>query len=142
MVGWWVLLGTLAGGLLLGLLARARNGRIRATQQARTAPTLPAPVRELLDPAAELTLVQLSSTFCAPCRQARAVYEQFAATASGVRHVELDVTERPELASQLGVHRTPTTIGFDQAGAEILRISGVPKLSDLRAARGGTSPVE
>lgn len=52
----------------------------------------------------------------------------------GLRHTELDVTEHPELAQALGVPRTPTTLAFDADRVLLLRISGVPKLADVRAA--------
>lgn len=81
-----------------------------------------------------VTLVQLSTTFCAPCRHARAVLERVAKGTDGVAHVELDVTDRPELAEELRVLRTPTTIAFDAAGRELWRVGGVPKLAALRTA--------
>jgi thiol-disulfide isomerase/thioredoxin len=74
-----------------------------------------------------VTLVQISTTFCAPCRHARAVLSPLAERTEGLRHVELDVTDQPEVAQALGVLRTPTTLAFSPAGKELLRVSGVPK---------------
>ncbi|WP_158884414.1 TlpA family protein disulfide reductase [Amycolatopsis anabasis] len=142
MAGLWVLLGTLVVGLVAGAVLRARNGRIRAAKTAepgeaaapeeRTA--LPAPVADALDPATPITLVQISTTFCAPCRHARAVLSQLADRTEGVRHVDLDVTQRPEVAQRLGVLRTPTTLALTPGGRELLRVSGVPKAPELLEA--------
>jgi len=125
MVGVWVVLGVLVAGLVVGAVLRARDGRIRATISPRH--TLPGPVAEALDPAAAVTLVQISTTFCAPCRHTRAVLEPLAERTEGLRHVELDVTNQPEVAQSLRVLRTPTTIAFSPDGTELLRIDGVPK---------------
>jgi thiol-disulfide isomerase/thioredoxin len=139
MVGLWVVLGTLALGLVAGAVMRARNGRVRA---ARPSHTLPGPVADALDPASAVTLVQISTTFCAPCRHARAVLSSLADKTDGLKHVELDVTERPEVAQALGILRTPTTLALAADGRELLRIGGVPKGSTLLdALRPHLAPV-
>lgn len=50
---------------------------------------------------------------------------------------ELDVTERPALAADLGVLGTPTTIAYDRRGAELLRVTGVPDAEELSGALTG-----
>ncbi|SFA74857.1 Thiol-disulfide isomerase or thioredoxin [Amycolatopsis marina] len=129
MTGVWVLLGTLAAALAAGAMLAARNGRIRTGKRPERA--LPAAVAEAIDPAAGVTLVQISTTFCAPCRHTRAVLSILAERTAGLHHVDLDVTQRPEVAEALGVLRTPTTLAFDPGGSELLRIGGVPKAAAL-----------
>ena len=124
MVGVWVVVGVLVVGLVAGAVMRAREGRIRRSGSQHTLPT---PVAEALDPASAVTLVQISTTFCAPCRHTRAVLEPLAGRTDGLAHVELDVTNQPEVAQALGVLRTPTTLAFSPDGTELLRINGVPK---------------
>ncbi|TLW93184.1 thioredoxin family protein [Saccharomonospora piscinae] len=133
MAGVWVLGGTLVLGVLAGIVLTTRDGRIRRgmNQPQGTAP--PESVADALVPGT-VTLVQLSTTFCAPCRQARAVLARVAETTDGLAHVEIDVAERPEVAEALRVLRTPTTIVYDAGGAELLRIGGVPKTAALRDA--------
>ncbi|CAM3079496.1 thioredoxin family protein [Saccharomonospora xinjiangensis] len=157
MTGFVVLAGTFTVGVLASAPLSLRNGRIRrptmssappsessappsefsepsATPAAKHRhPPLPAAIADLLASGA-VTLVQLSSTFCAPCRHARAVLSTIAAGSERLKHVELDLTERPEVAEALRVLRTPTTIAFDADGTELLRVSGVPKLAALRKA--------
>lgn len=123
LMGLWIVAGVLMVGVIAGMLLRAGNGRIRATGQERD---LPEPVASALDPESAVTLVQISTTFCAPCRQTRALLSSLAKKTEGLRHVDLDVTDRPEVAHALGVRRTPTTLAFTPGGQELLRISGVP----------------
>jgi len=127
MVGLWVLLGTLVLGLTAGAALRWRNGRIRA---AKPSATLPEPVARQLD-GTPVTLVQLSTTFCAPCRHTRALLSHLAERTDGLRHVDLDVTNQPEVAQQLGVLRTPTTLALASDGTELLRVGGVPRADQL-----------
>ena len=131
MTGLWVLLGTLALAGLAGLVLRAGRGRIRP---ARSPAELPEDVRRMVDPAASVTLVQLSTTFCAPCRQARVLLADLALRTAGLHHAELDLTERADLARELAVLRTPTTLAVDPRGVELLRVGGVPNRTALLEA--------
>jgi thiol-disulfide isomerase/thioredoxin len=125
--GIWVLLGALVVAGVLAWALQAREGRIKQTKGAAVATGLPEPVRAALADAPSVTLVQVSTTFCAPCRHARAVLTKLAEHTDGLRHVELDVTDRPEIATSLGVLRTPTTVAFTSDGTELLRVGGVPR---------------
>lgn len=125
MAGVLVLIGTLVLASVAGLVIRARNGRIRRSSAADTS-ALPEDVRRTLAPG-EVTLVQLSTTSCTPCRQTRAVLSDLAERTAGLRHTELDLTDRLDLARALSVLRTPTTLAIDERGTELLRIGGVPK---------------
>ena len=128
MTGVWVLVGALVVAGVLVWLLQAREGRIKQTSAGVPA-GLPEPVQAVL--AGGVTLVQVSTTFCAPCRHARAVLSRLADTTAGLTHVELDVTDRPEIATSLGVFRTPTTVAFTSDGTELLRVGGVPKQDTL-----------
>lgn len=131
--GLWILLGALVAGLTVGLVLRLREGRIRPARPGEDvdpdASRLPERVADALGPA--VTLVQISTTFCSPCRHAHARLATLAENNDGLRHVDLDVTHEPEIAHQLGVLRTPTTIAYDAAGAELLRVGGVPDADAL-----------
>ena len=129
MTGLWVLVATLVAAAAVGVLLRVRNGRIRGAKP--VARELPAPVTAALDPASAVTLVQISTTFCAPCRHAKAVLAPLAERTDGLHHVELDVTNSPEVAQSLSVLRTPTTIALTPDGRELLRVGGVPKGPEL-----------
>ncbi|WP_431917737.1 TlpA family protein disulfide reductase [Amycolatopsis tucumanensis] len=133
MTGVWVVLGTLVVAAVAGGLLKVRNGRVRAARRAPAA-GLPEPVAAVLDTGARVTLVQISTTFCTPCRHTRALLGPLAERTDGLNHVELDVTNQPEVAQALGVLRTPTTIAYDSDGTELLRVGGVPKAPALLEA--------
>jgi thioredoxin-related protein len=65
------------------------------------------------------------------------VLHELAADTTGVVHVEVDVAERADVARALHVMRTPTTVAFDRRGAELLRVSGVPRATELTSALAG-----
>jgi thiol-disulfide isomerase/thioredoxin len=129
MTGVWALLGALAAAGAIGVLLKVREGRISRRDSSID---LPAPVRDLLAPG--VTLVQLSTTFCAPCRHAKVILRDLADRTDGLTHAELDVTDMPDVAARLGVMRTPTTLALTTDGTEVLRVGGVPKRDSLLAA--------
>ncbi|GGU28842.1 thioredoxin family protein [Lentzea flava] len=128
MTGVWALLSALAVAGAIGVLLKVREGRISRKESV----DLPPPVRDLLAPG--VTLVQLSTTFCAPCRHAKVILRDLADRTEGLTHAELDVTNLPDVAAALGVMRTPTTLALTADGTEVLRVGGVPKRDTLLAA--------
>jgi thiol-disulfide isomerase/thioredoxin len=125
-----VLIGTLALATVFGLWWRARQGQVRAAKRS----SLPAELAGLVDPASSVTLLQISTTFCAPCRHTRVLLTDLAGKVEGLRHVDYDVTDHPEVAASLSVNRTPTTLAVDARGVEIMRVAGVPKRDTLLEA--------
>lgn len=97
------------------------------------------------DGAPRVTLLQLSTTFCQPCRHTRILLADLAGRTEGLRHVEVDLTHHPEWSTPLGVHETPTTLVLDAAGRELFRVSGVPRrgalAESLRPHLGATSEI-
>jgi thiol-disulfide isomerase/thioredoxin len=85
------------------------------------------------------TLLQFSSTFCAPCRATRQLLADVSAKDTGVAHVEVDVADRLDLVRRLDVHRTPTVFVLDADGRVSHRASGAPRRSDVLAALAVTS---
>lgn len=135
MMGWGALLVALAVATLVGLVWRTRTGRVRAREatvddeRVRLLESIDAQPREAI----QVTLLQLSSTFCAPCRATRTRLASIAASTPGVRHVDVDVSERLDVARALDVRSTPTTAILDADGAEIGRAVGVPRPEQVRA---------
>ena len=80
------------------------------------------------------TIVQFSSTFCAPCRATRHVVERAVVTSPGVVYVDLDVADHTELGERLGIDVTPTVLVLDAAGGLVRRATGVPTLAQVRSA--------
>lgn len=130
-VGIAVLVGTLVLATVVGLVLRRRDGRLRSGGTGSGGWALTGQAPRAGD---QVLLLQLSSPVCAPCRQTAAVLTDLVARTPGVVHRELDVAQHPEAARRLNVMRTPTVVAFDRSGAELLRVSGVPRLPDLLAA--------
>jgi thiol-disulfide isomerase/thioredoxin len=115
----------------LAVLLRRRDGKLRVAGGgsggwALAGHSPAAPDRVLL--------LQLSSPVCTPCRQTADVLSELTDATAGLVHVELDVADRPDVARELGVMRTPTVVAFDRDGTELVRVSGVPRTAELLAA--------
>ncbi|KAA5829134.1 thioredoxin family protein [Saccharopolyspora hirsuta] len=137
--GTWALLIAVAAALLIGAVWKSRQGKVRERNGGENVTDLlPEALQQRLadapDQDAKVTLLQLSTTFCAPCRHTRVLLADFAQRTEGVRHVEVDLTDHPEWSTPLRVHTTPTTLVLDATGAELFRISGVPHRTNLATA--------
>lgn len=159
MTGWVVLVAVVAATLVFGGIWRAREGRVRPAATATplglgepadgsgkteasadVAPDVPDQLPDGLRArlgdldGTGVTLLQLSTTFCAPCRHTRILLADLAQRTEGMRHVEVDLTDHPEWSTPLRVHRTPTTLALDGSGTELFRVGGVPRRDELTAA--------
>jgi thiol-disulfide isomerase/thioredoxin len=117
----------------LGLIWRARTGRARTAFSG-------AGERELAEVAAahgrlgdRATLLQFSTEFCSPCRVTARVLDDLAARRDGIAHVEVDLTDRIDLARRLNILQTPTTFVLDPDGRSRARIGGAPRLAEVVA---------
>jgi thiol-disulfide isomerase/thioredoxin len=82
---------------------------------------------------ADLTVVQFSTAFCAPCRTTRARLQQLQATRPGLAYVHVDAESNLDAVRALDVRRTPTLFFLDRAGALVGRSSGAPRPEELTA---------
>ena len=128
----WVLVGVLVGAGALGILWRARQGRVRTV----TSPDSLLPALSELGqaPGERATLLQFSSAFCAPCRATKRILSDVAASVPGVRHVEVDAESNLELVRRLGILKTPTTLVLDSRGRVTQRAAGQPRKEHILAA--------
>lgn len=128
-----VVAAVLALAAVAGLALRRRDGRLAAAPRPGAAQPLTG--AELGQPlGSRATLLQFSSSFCAPCRAARQLLADVAARDTGVTHVEIDVAERLDLVRRLGVRRTPTVFVLGPQGQVTRRASGLPRREDVVAA--------
>lgn len=134
MMGWGFGLGTMIASTLFGLFWQHRQGRVRLGSPVDPVAGLPEPVLGRLDRTAAVTLLLLTAPVCTRCPQARAALSELAAATPGVRHAELDLAGHPELAAELGIRSTPTTLVVSRTGNELFRIVGVPRRAELLSA--------
>ena len=111
-----------------GFVWQRRDGRLKQARQPMTVTGFGQP----LGPRA--TLLQFSSSFCAPCRAASQLLADVAARTDGVAHLEIDVADRLDLVRRLDVRRTPTVFVLGPQGQIARRASGVPRRDDVLAA--------
>jgi thiol-disulfide isomerase/thioredoxin len=112
-----------------GLIMRARAGRVRVVEHGERlrAAEIGAGLGE------RATFVQFSSPACSSCGGVRRVLGDLADGAA-VTHVEIDATERLDLARRLRIMRTPTVLVLDRGGAVVRRVSGPMTPVQARAA--------
>ncbi|MEJ3404053.1 thioredoxin family protein [Rathayibacter sp. YIM 133350] len=108
----------------LGLVLRARQGRVRHADA--TAVVDPAELSPTARFGESATLLQFSTEFCSSCPQSRRVLASVAAARPGVVHLDVDLTHRPDLARRFAVLQTPTTLLLDRHGVVHARIGGAP----------------
>lgn len=108
---------------VIGLVVRHRQGRARAVDSA-----------EIVDPqrlgvdalGGEATLLQFSTEMCSRCPGVHRMLSDVAGTRDGVRHLDVDLTHRPDIAQHFRVLQTPTTLVLDRRGIVRTRFGGVP----------------
>ena len=127
---------------MLGFALRRSSGQFRVGMP-KTAPTAAGAGATVLTEAdlgsrlgEQATLVQFSTTFCAPCRPTRQILAQVAGMVDGVTHVEIDAASRLDLVRRLRINTTPTVLVLGPDGAVVRRAAGQPRKADVIAALG------
>ncbi|KQX06629.1 MULTISPECIES: TlpA family protein disulfide reductase [unclassified Leifsonia] len=133
----------------IGFWLRSRDGRMTVTDaiattagdaaSCTTTTTAPPPASSraavILTPAdvgsheafgESATLLQFSTEYCSRCPQTRVVLRGIAGDHDGVRHLDVDLTHRPDIARRYNVLQTPTTLILDARGAVRARVGGAP----------------
>ncbi len=82
---------------------------------------------------ADLTVVQFSTAFCAPCRATKARLEQLRSTRPGLAVVHVDAESHLDEVRELDVRRTPTLFYVGRDGSLVGRSSGAPRREELTA---------
>ncbi|WP_426183627.1 TlpA family protein disulfide reductase [Microbacterium sp. TWP3-1-2b2] len=116
--------------IVCGFIVRAQDGRRRTGGhlQVRSEDLAGQPL------ATTATLVQFSTELCARCPQVRRLLGQIADQHAGIEHVEIDLTNRSDLATRYHVLQTPTTFLVDASGMVLSRWGGVARRSAIEDA--------
>ncbi|WP_426324701.1 TlpA family protein disulfide reductase [Microbacterium sp. E-13] len=72
------------------------------------------------------TLLQFSTELCARCPGVHRTLAGIADDREGVRHLDVDLTHRPDIARHFHVLQTPTTLVLDRHGVVQTRFGGIP----------------
>ena len=117
---------------------RTRDGAVRSGADRADADGEVAVLRRLgvRPEEAALTVVQFSTSTCAPCRATRAQLERLRADRPGLAVVHVDAEEHLAAVRELDVRRTPTLFYVGRDGALVGRSSGAPRPDELTALVG------
>lgn len=128
-----VLTALLAVTLAVGLLLRwAQNRPRRASTDEVVEPR-----RLGADALGErATLLQFSTQMCARCPGVHRVLGSIANAHDGVMHLDVDLTDRPDIAKHFHVLQTPTTLILDRDGVIQTRFGGTPSRSAIELELG------
>jgi thiol-disulfide isomerase/thioredoxin len=131
-----LVLGLVALASAAGLIWRARTGRakrVRGGEQiilseiAATKDGLP-----VTRFGQKVTFLQFSSEFCSACRQTAKLYSELEQVHPEILHIEVDVTNRTDLANKFNILQTPTTLVLDSHGRVTSRIGGAVKSQTIQ----------
>ncbi|MGL4257897.1 MAG: TlpA family protein disulfide reductase [Microbacterium sp.] len=82
------------------------------------------------------TLLQFSTEMCARCPGVHRTLASIADAHEGVRHLDVDLTHRPDIARHFHVLQTPTTLVLDRDGVIQTRFGGTPSRDVLELELG------
>ncbi|KAA9087280.1 TlpA family protein disulfide reductase [Microbacterium radiodurans] len=115
----------LTATVILGLVIRWRDGRPRSVSHEETVD----PLRLGAAPDAlgrTATLLQFSTATCSRCPGVHRLLASLAGEEEGVAHLDVDLTDRPDIARHFNVLQTPTTLVLDSRGVVRTRFGGIP----------------
>lgn len=120
-----VVIALIVGTALLGAALTRRRGHALPASGAAS---------DLVDARAEVTILQLSTPMCARCPGTARLARSVVGTHPGSAHREVDLADRPDLASRFRVSGTPTLLLVDGTGEVRQRIVGATTRATLDAA--------
>ena len=121
----------LALALVLGLIFKVRSGRGRSVNKSETIDLGKLKAEKSGKPAKafgkKATLLQFSTQYCAICPGVSRQLGQLETKTNGVLHLEVDITDRLDLAAHFQISQTPTVFILNPSGEIKFRVSGTPK---------------
>lgn len=79
----------------------------------------------------QATLIQFSTQYCGQCPGVRRQLAQLEHRLGGLVHLEVDITERLNVAARFSINQTPTVFLLNSQGELVYRVGGVPNLTKL-----------
>lgn len=73
------------------------------------------------------TSILFSTSYCSICPSVRRQLQSMESIDAGLQHVDVDITDRLDLAAHFGISQTPTVLITDASGVIRYRVSGTPK---------------
>ena len=79
----------------------------------------------------QATLVQFSTEYCGQCPGVRRQLSQLEYRMGGISFLEVDITERMDIAAHFGISQTPTVLVLNANSELVFRVGGVPNMKLL-----------
>jgi thiol-disulfide isomerase/thioredoxin len=128
--------GLLAAAALIGVIWRARTGRSRQVTGGIQIDLAEIGATKNGQPVTKfgqkVTFLQFSSEFCTACRQTAKLYSELEQVHPEILHIEVDITNRVDLANKFNILQTPTTLVLDARGRVTSRIGGAVKQQTIQ----------
>ena len=83
-----------------------------------------------------VTFLQFSSEVCSQCAQTARLFHELEAQHDDILHIEVDITNRLDLANKFNIMQTPTTLVLDKNGVVTSRIGGAAKPQTIQDELG------
>ena len=135
-----LVLGLLALALAAGLLWRATTGRAKKITGGEQIDLTEIGATKNGQPVTKfgqkVTFLQFSSEFCTACRQTAKLYSELEQVHPEILHIEIDITNRTDLANKFNILQTPTTLVLDHNGRITSRIGGAAKPETIQDELG------
>lgn len=117
--------------LAAGFWWRARTGKAKLVKTGKLVDLEKLKAEKAGEPVtsfgATATLLQFSTEICSICAATSRVFQELEASTPGLKHIEVDITHRMDLAAHFGIMQTPTTLILDKHGMVKARIGGAPR---------------
>ena len=84
----------------------------------------------------KITFLQFSSEMCSQCATTARTLRDLELRGDGVLHIEVDITNRLDLAKKFSILQIPTTLVLDAQGRITSRIGGAARAQTLREEIG------
>ena len=121
----------LAIATLIGLAYKFLSGRGHSVKTAETIDLKKLSANKNGVPVIEFgkkaTLVQFSTEYCSRCPGVRRSLSQLEYRHGALLYVDVDITDRLDLAAHFSISQTPTVFVLDHLGSIKFRVGGVPK---------------
>jgi thiol-disulfide isomerase/thioredoxin len=135
-----VLIAIIAAATLIGVLWKVTTGRAKRTDASQTVDLAELGTlkngRPVTKFGSRVTFLQFSGEFCSQCPPTARLLSQLAEKTPGALHIEVDITNRLDLAKKFNILQTPTTLVLDKRGVILSRIAGSPKTTTLESELG------
>lgn len=131
-----IVLGLLALGVAAGLIWQARRGKAKKVSGGEQIKLSEIGAMKNGQPVTKfgqkVTFLQFSSEFCTACRQTAKLYSELEQVHPEILHIEVDITNRIDLANKFNILQTPTTLVLDSRGRVTSRIGGAVKQQTIQ----------